>query len=131
MASSFPRSPFALRASEVIFTTMSWNCSFLATKSVSELTSAIAPVLPAARMPMSPSAAMRPAFLAAFDSPFLRSQSTAASRSPLLSVRAALQSIIPAPVLSRSSFTRLAEIVMGELFIWRTPPYCARWLTRR
>ena len=33
--------------------------------------------------PMSPSAATRPAFLAALARPFLRSQSTAASRSPL------------------------------------------------
>src|SRR5947209_2934624 len=63
-------------------------------------------------MPMSPSAAMRPAFFAAFASPFLRSQSTANSRLPLVSVRAALQSIIPAPVFSRSSFT-ICEVTLA------------------
>jgi hypothetical protein len=101
-----------LVASDVILTTMSWNCSLRATKSVSELTSTAAPDLPDAVMPTSPSAATRPAFFAALDRPFLRNQSTAASTSPLVSVSADLQSIIPAPVLSRSSFTRLAEIVM-------------------
>ena len=49
-------------------------------------------------MPIRPSAATRPAFLAALDRPFLRSQSCAACMSPLLSVSAALQSIMPAPV---------------------------------
>src|ERR1700722_9227936 len=66
------------------------------------------PLVGASATPMSPSAAIRPAFLAAFASPFLRSQSTAVSRSPPLSPSATLQSIIPAPVLSRSSFTMLA-----------------------
>src|SRR6185312_1662665 len=42
--------------------------------------------------------------------PFLRSSTTACSRSPLASVRACLQSIIGAPVFSRSSFTWVAEI---------------------
>ena len=121
MASSLATSPSALAASEAIFTTMSWNCSLRATKSVSEFTSTTAPVLPEAESPTRPSAATRPAFLAALDRPFLRSQSTAASMSPLVSVSADLQSIIPAPVLSRSSFTRLAEIVMGQLFGWRAP----------
>src|SRR5438477_4955893 len=64
------------------------------------------PVLTAT--PTRPSAATRPAFFAALDSPFLRSQSTAASRLPPVSLSAALQSIIPAPVWSRSSFTRPA-----------------------
>src|SRR5581483_11586446 len=50
--------------------------------------------------------------LAAFERPFLRSQSTACSRSPLVSVRAVLQSIMPAPVLSRSSFTWEAEMLV-------------------
>jgi hypothetical protein len=45
------------------------------------------------------------AFFAALANPFLRSQSTAASISPLVSTSAFLQSIIPAPVFSRSSFT--------------------------
>jgi hypothetical protein len=60
--------------------------------------------------PIKPSAAIRPAFFAALANPFLRSQSTAASRSPSLSPSAALQSIMPAPVLSRSSFTMFAVI---------------------
>src|SRR5215831_10719918 len=94
--------------------TMSWNCSLRATKSVSELTSTMAPAWSLAATPMSPSAATRPALLAAFDSPFLRSQSMAPSMSPLTSVSAILQSIMPAPVLSRSSFTRLAVIVVMD-----------------
>jgi hypothetical protein len=47
---------------------------------------------------------------AAAASPFLRNQSTAASRSPFVSCNAFLQSIMPALVLSRSAFTRLALI---------------------
>ena len=42
--------------------------------------------------------------------PFSRSSRRAASTSPPVSSSARLQSIIPAPVWSRSSFTRLAEI---------------------
>src|SRR4029079_8289280 len=42
--------------------------------------------------------------------PFSRRSVTAESRSPLVSSSARLQSIIPAPVLSRSSLTRFAEI---------------------
>ena len=67
-------------------------------------------LLRATNTPISPSAATRPAFLAAFDRPFLRSQSTAASMSPLVSPSAALQSIMPAPVFSRRSFTIAAVI---------------------
>ena len=61
-----------------------------------------------AATPIRPSAATRPAFFAALARPLVRSQSTAASMSPLVSVSAALQSIMPAPVFSRSSFTMLA-----------------------
>src|SRR5437762_12301386 len=57
-----------------------------------------------------PSLAVRPAFLAAAASPFLRRVSRAFSRSPPHSVRADLQSIIPAPVSSRSLRTISAEI---------------------
>ena len=67
-------------------------------------------------MPIRPSAATRPAFLAAFDRPFLRSQSTAASMSPLVSASAALQSIMPAPVFSRRSFT-IAAVIFAMLQI--------------
>jgi hypothetical protein len=87
-----------------------WNCSFRATKSVSEFTSRIVAVWPDDSTAISPSAATRPAFLAAFERPFFRSQSTAASISPPVSFRAVLQSIMPAPVLSRSSFTIEAEM---------------------
>ena len=59
---------------------------------------------------MAPSAAMREAFLSAEAMPFLRSQTTASSMSPLHSVSAFLQSIMPAPDLSRSSLTALAEM---------------------
>src|SRR5437016_1520628 len=48
---------------------------------------------------------MRPAFLAAAARPFLRSTSTAFSTSPWDSPSADLQSIIGAPVRSRSCFT--------------------------
>ena len=60
--------------------------------------------------PMAPSAAMRDAFLSAEAMPFLRSHTTASSRSPPHSPSAFLQSIMPAPDLSRSSLTCLAEI---------------------
>src|SRR5205085_2378351 len=52
----------------------------------------------------------RPAFLAALERPFLRSQSWAACISPPVSVSAALQSIMPAPVDSRRSLTIAAVI---------------------
>jgi hypothetical protein len=45
-----------------------------------------------------PSAAVRPDFLAALARPLVRSQSTAASMSPSVSVSAFLASIMPAPV---------------------------------
>ncbi len=94
-----------------IILTRPWNCSLRATKSVSELTSTTTPLAPEVTAPIRPSAATRPAFFAAFDRPFLRSQSWAAVMSPEVSVSAALQSIMPAPVNSRSSLTIAAEIV--------------------
>ena len=78
--------------------------SLRATKSVSQLISTRMP----ARAPgwmlwaITPSLASREAFLAAEAAPFLRRLSTAASRSPLVSVSAFLQSISPAPVISLS-----------------------------
>ncbi|MBL6432049.1 MAG: hypothetical protein HPM95_16670 [Alphaproteobacteria bacterium] len=45
----------------------------------------------------------------------VRSQSTAASMSPLFSARAALQSIMPTPVFSRSSFTIAAVMLIDRL----------------
>ena len=59
-----------------------------------------------------PSAAIRPAFLTALASPFFLKNSIAASISPFVSLRAFLQSIIPAPVISLNSFTILAVTAM-------------------
>ena len=99
------------------------NDSSLATKSVSQLTSTITPLLSLAATicPMMPSAAIRPAFLSALAAPFLRSNSTALSMSPPVSVSALLQSIIPAPVHSRNSFTSDAVIAI-EIFLGCTGP---------
>src|SRR5436190_2406377 len=55
-----------------------------------------------------PSAAIREAFFWAEARPFFRRTTMAASISPFDSVRAFLQSIMPAPVFSRSSFTSFA-----------------------
>src|SRR5258706_654649 len=60
---------------------------------------------------------MRPAFLAAAARPFLRSASTAFSILPFVSLRAFLQSIIPAPVRSRSSLTIWAVISMTRYLL--------------
>jgi hypothetical protein len=70
-----------------------------------------------AATPIRPSAAVRPAFLSAFAMPFLRSQSTASSRLPLVSASAALQSIMPAPVMSRSCLTCAAEMLIFVSFL--------------
>src|SRR3984957_20694190 len=59
---------------------------------------------------MEPSLAARAAFFIATDTPFLRNTMIACSRSPLASVRAALQSIMGAPVFSRRSLTCAAEM---------------------
>jgi len=87
-----------------------WNLSLRATKSVSELTSTRAPRSPSTTAATSPSAATRPAFFCAAAKPFLRSQSTALSNSPFISLSAFLQSIMPAPVVSRSRLMRSAVI---------------------
>ena len=58
---------------------------------------------------------MRPDFFAALARPLVRSQSIAASMSPLVSVSAFLASIMPAPDTSRSSFTIVAVIVIVVL----------------
>src|SRR6266851_946285 len=102
-------SPWA-RARSATWRTKFWKASLRATKSVSELTSTTAPAWPPVATPTSPSAATRPAFLAAAARPFLRSQSTAPSISPDVSPSARLQSIMPAPVFSRSSLTSDAVI---------------------
>jgi hypothetical protein len=99
------------KATSATFFTSVWKSALRETKSVSELISTTTPLLSAIAATTRPSAATRSAFLAALDRPFLRSQSTAASKSPSTAVSAALQSIMPAPVLSRSSLTRAAVIV--------------------
>ena len=107
----FSTSPPTSSATWAIILTRPWNCSLRATKSVSELTSTTTPLVPLMTDPIRPSAATRPAFLAALERPFLRSQSWAACMSPAVSVSAALQSIMPAPVDSRRSLTIAAVIV--------------------
>src|SRR5215470_2638321 len=107
----FSTSAPTVSATLAIIFTRPWNRSLRATKSVSELTSTTTPFWPSSARPMRPSAATRPAFLTALARPFLRSESTAASMSPSVSCSAALQSIMPAPVRSRSSFTICAVIV--------------------
>ncbi len=92
--------------------TSAWKSAFLATKSVSELISTATPRPSDTATPIRPSAATRSAFLAALARPLVRSQSTAASMSPSVSVRAFLASIMPAPVDSRSSFTIWAVIAI-------------------
>mmetsp|Transcript_42101 Transcript_42101/g.89581 ORF Transcript_42101/g.89581 Transcript_42101/m.89581 type:complete len:220 (-) Transcript_42101:120-779(-) len=79
------------------------NESSLATKSVSQFTSTRTDRPPEVATAILPSAAMRDAFLSALARPFFRSSSAAASTSPSNSVRTFLQSIMPAPVASRSS----------------------------
>ena len=97
--------------------TICWNSAFFATKSVSEFTSTATAEPPSTAIATKPSAATRPDFLAAFAKPLVRSQSTAASKSPSVSVNAFFASIMPAPVLSRSSFTIAAVIaIFGSSF---------------
>ena len=60
---------------------------------------------------MRPSVVARPAFFAADASPRLRRIVVASSKSPFPSVSAALHSIMPAPVASRSFLTSAAVIV--------------------
>ena len=62
---------------------------------------------------MMPLLVARPARLAAEARPFFRRISMAFSMSPPASVSAALQSIMPAPVLSRSCFTISAVIAIA------------------
>src|SRR5438128_1246609 len=75
--------------------------------------------------PINPSEVARPAFLAALTTPSLRRKSMAFSKSPPVAARAFLQSIIPAPLFSRNSFTLSAEISVIKiipyfLFLHRT-----------
>ena len=104
-------SELVLRATSATFRTKVWKSLFLETKSVSELTSTIdpKPLFPLA-IPINPSAAILPDLEAAETTPFFLNQSIACSISPLVCIRAFLQSIIPASVLSLNAFTSEAEI---------------------
>ena len=95
------------------------NSSFLETGSVSQPTATIAPTLPETVASTSPSVVARPAFLPAAAMPCSRRSRWAASTSPPVSSSARLAAIIPAPVRSRSSLTRLAEI---WTWLMRPPP---------
>src|SRR5437773_1149914 len=97
-----------------IILTRPWNCSLRATKSVSELTSTTTPLAPDVTAPIRPSAATRPAFLAAFDRPFLPSQSGPARKTNLFAdlVRGIVVELGELPVVED------AEVV--ELLLDRT-----------
>ena len=82
----------------------------LATKSVSQLISTIKPIELTNWICKMPSAADLPAFLLALIPLDFLNSSMAWVISPLVSNKACLQSIIPIPVLSLSSFTREADI---------------------
>ena len=90
--------------------TKAWKSAFLATKSVSALTSITTPTLPFSLTvaKATPSAAIRPAFFTEAARPFSRRKSMAFSISPSEAVRAFLQSIMPQPVFSRRAATSLA-----------------------
>ena len=89
-----------------------WKFSFFATKSVSELISTITPLVSFIATLTNPSVAARPDFFCAVFIPFFLSHSSAFSKSPFISVRAALQSIIPAPVFSLSNLIFSGLIVI-------------------
>ena len=80
------------------------------TKSVSQLTSTSAPVVPSTAAATTPSAVMREAALPALLPSLTRRISSARPMSPSASVSAFLHSIIGASVLARSSATMLAVI---------------------
>jgi hypothetical protein len=86
------------------------NESFFDTKSVSQLISTSAPVVPSTAAATTPSAVMRAAALPALLPSLTRRISSARLMSPSASVRAFLHSIIGASVFARSSPTMLAVI---------------------
>src|SRR5918996_459458 len=86
------------------------NSSLFETGSVSQPTATIAPRSGSTLETTVPSEVSRPARLPASARPCSRRSRVAASRSPFDSTRARLQSIIPAPVWSRSCLTSAAGI---------------------
>ena len=98
------------------------NESFFETKSVSQLTSTSAPVVPSTKAATTPSAVTRDAALPALLPSLTRSSSSAFSMSPAASVKALLHSIIGASVLARSSATMLAVIADIVFLRWTGRP---------
>src|SRR6266540_2104228 len=103
-----------------------WNCSALATKSVSQLSSIMTPSAAATR----PLDAVRSwPRLIALAAPLIRRISVAFSKSPSASSRARFVSIIPAPVASRSFLTsatvKFAIVVRSVLAGWGV--LCWNW----
>src|SRR5262249_54564472 len=96
--------------------TSAWKSAPRAQKSVSQFVSTrtALPSASSTRAAMIPSPVARPALFAAAARPFLRRTFSASTRSPPVSASALLHSIIPTPVFSRSSFTRLAEITIAS-----------------
>src|SRR5580692_9334432 len=98
-----------LIAACAICAAVSWNSGVLATKSVSQFSSTSTPSwVPWSSAVTKPLAAVRAARLPASLTPLTRSSSTAFSKSPSVSASAFLQSIMPAPVWSRSRLTSVA-----------------------
>ena len=98
-------------ATSAIILTRPWKWSLRATKSVSELTSTTTPLLPATDDADQAFGGDAAGLLGGLGEALLAQPVDRASMSPLVSVSAALQSIMPAPVFSRSSFTIAAVIV--------------------
>ena len=89
---------------------MAKKLSFLVTKSVSQLTSNRAPLLPARKLVTTPSAVTRLEALPALLPNLTRNNSSALAMSPSASVKAFLHSIMGASVLPLNSATMLAVI---------------------
>src|SRR5664279_469111 len=98
------------------------KASFLVTKSVSQLTSMSAPVVPSTEAATTPSAATRNEAFDALLPSLTRSSSSALSMSPSASVRAFLHSIMGASVLARSAPTMLAVIAAIVLLLVTSLP---------
>src|ERR1700719_1487891 len=98
-----------LMAASTICLAVSWNRGVLATKSVSQFSSTRTPAsVPSSSAVTRPLAAVRVARLPASLTPLTRSSSIALPKSPSVSASAFLQSIMPAPVWSRSRLTSVA-----------------------
>ena len=88
------------------------NSSLFETGSVSQPIATMPAWVSSMSIATLPSVVSRPLRFAACAIPFSRRSVTASSTSPFVSSSARLQSIIPAPVFSRSSLTRSAEIIV-------------------